>query len=179
MKTLKTMMVIGCLVASSALADDMKEKARKVDALYKQGLIAMNQGKGAEAEAAFKEVLKLHPGHGHARHHLKILPAKLAQVKQQQRESMFKTTVIREINFNKATLAETLEALELFTAEATDKKFAPNFVIQDPTGKLSDKMVTLKMKKVPLSAILQYLTQMTDTSIRYDSHATVVRPAVK
>lgn len=179
MKTLKTVMVIGLSLSTCAMADEMKAKARKIDALYKSGLIAMNQGKGAEAEAAFKEVLKLHPGHGHARHHLKILPTKLAQAKQRQRESLFKTTIIDEINFNKATLAETLEALELFTAEATNKKFAPNFVIQDPTGTLDDKVVTLKMTKVPLSAILHYINEFADTTIRYDAHATVVRPAVK
>jgi len=176
MKKLKTMMVISLLVAPCSFGDEMTSKARRVASLYQQGLIAMNQGKGEKAASSFREVLKLHPGHGHARHHLKILPAKLAQVKQEQRLRKFKTTLIEEIHFHRATLAEALIALEELTVKSTKGDFTPNFLIQDPSGKLQEKVVTLRMNNVPVSAILQYLTQMTHSRVRYDQHATAIKP---
>lgn len=179
MKTLKAIMAIGLSMTTSSFADDHKEKALKIQSLYKSGLIAMHQGKEAEARTAFNDVLKLQPGHGHARYQLTQLSATVAKIKQQQREALFASTMIKEINFNKATLAEALEALDLFASEATDEKFTPNFVIQDPTGQLDEKKITLKMSNVPLSGILKYVTELTGTSIRYDAHATVFRPFVK
>ena len=161
MKTLKAIMAIGLSLTTSSFADDLKEKALKIQSLYKSGLIAMHQGKEAEARTAFNDVLKLQPGHGHARYQLTQLSATVAKIKQQQREALFASTMIKEINFNKATLAEALEALDLFASEATDEKF------------------TLKMSNVPLSGILKYVTELTGTSIRYDAHATVFRPFVK
>ena len=179
MKTLKAIMVIGLSLTTSSFADDLKEKALKIQSLYKLGLIAMHQGKGAEARTAFNDVLKLQPGHGHARYQLTQLTATVAKVQQQKRAALFASTILKEINFNKATLEETLDALDLFTSEATDKKFTPNFVIQDPNGKLEEKTITLKMTNVPLSGILKYVTELTGTSIRYDAHATVFRPVVR
>ena len=179
MKTLKAIMAIGLSLTTSSFADDLKAKALKIDTLYKSGLVAMHQGKETEARTAFNEVLKLQPGHGHARYQLTQLAATIAKVQQQKREALFAATIIKEINFNNATLAEALEALDLFAMEATDKKFTPNFVVQDPSGQLAEKTVTLKMNNVPLSGILKYVTELTGTSIRYDAHATVFRPAAK
>jgi len=179
MKTLKALMAIGLSLTTSSFADDLKEKAHKIQSLYNSGLVAMQQGKEAEARSAFTDVLKLQPGHGHARYQLTQLTANVAKVNLRKREALFATTILKEINFNKATLAETLEALDLFAAEATEKKFTPNFVVQDPTGKLDEKTITLKMTNVPLSGILKYVTELTGTTIRYDAHATVFRPVVK
>ena len=179
MKTLKAIMAIGLSLTTCSFADDLKEKALKIQGLYGQGLIAMQQGKETEARTAFNEVLKLQPGHGHARFQLTQLTATIAKVNQRKREALFASTIIKEIDFNKATLAETLEALDLSASDATDKKFTPNFVVQDPSGKLDGKTVTLKMTNVPLSGILKYVTDLTGTTIRYDAHATVFRPVVK
>ncbi|YCM43741.1 hypothetical protein V2O64_20760 [Verrucomicrobiaceae bacterium 227] len=179
MKTLKAIMAIGLSLTTSSFADDLRAKALKIDSLYKAGLVAMHQGNEKEARSAFKSVLKLQPGHGHARYQLTQLPATVAKVKLQKREALFASTLIKEINFNKATLSEALEALNLFASQATDDKFTPNFVIQDPGGKLEEKTITLKMTNVPLSNILHYVTELTGTKVRYDAHATVVRPAAQ
>ena len=173
------MMMIGLSLSTSALADEFQEKARKIQTLYKTGLIAMQQGKETEAKNAFESVLKLNPGHGHARYQLTQLPATIAKVRQEKRKALFNSTVIKEIDFNKATLSEALEALDLMAAEATEKEFVPNFVVQDPTGESENKLITLKMRNVPLSGILKYVTELSGTSVRYDAHATVLRPINK
>ncbi len=179
MKKLKAIMVVGLSLTSTALADEFKEKAKKIQSLYRTGVLAMNAGKGDEAKTAFEAVLKLSPNHGHARHQLKQIPTVNARVALQKRKALFKATKIEKIHFADATLAEALEALNELTLEASEKKFAPNFVIQDPTEKLKERKVTLKMNNVPVSAALNYILDGVGATARVDLHATLIRPSAK
>jgi len=42
------------MLSSSAFADELLEKAKKVNAYYKQGLVAMKKGESAKAKEAFQ-----------------------------------------------------------------------------------------------------------------------------
>ena len=172
-------MAVGVSLTTCALADEFKEKAAKIQSLYRTGMVAMKAGKAQEAKTAFEAVLKLQPGHGHARHQLTQIPTVNARVALERRKALFKSTKIEKIHFANATLAEALEALNELTLKATDKKFAPNFVIQDPSEKLKDRKVTLKMNNVPVSVALNYLLDGAGAAARVDLHATVVRSTGK
>lgn len=179
MKTMKTIMAVSISLMTSTLADEFKDKAQKIQALYKSGIAAMKAGKGDEAKVAFKAVLKLNPNHGHARHYLKQIPAVNARVALQKRKALFNSTVIEKIHFADATLEEALEALNELSLAATEKKFSPNFVIQDPSSKLKDQKLTLKINNVPVSAALNYILDDVGATARVDLHATVIRPTGK
>ena len=179
MKKLKATLAIGLSLMTGAFADTAREKALQIDALYKSGLIAMKQGKATEATEAFKKVLKLNPRHGHARYQLTRVPIVTNKVHLAQRKAFFSKTKLKNINFAGATLAEALEALDVLTMEASEKKFSPNFVVQDPDDVLMDRKVTLKMTNAPLSAILNYILDGVGATARYDQHATVIRPTGK
>jgi len=179
MKRLKAMIALALLLTPSSFADEFKEKAKKIQTLYRNGVIAMNAGKAEEAKAAFEAVLKLSPGHGHARHQLTQIPTVNARVALQRRKALFKSTKIEKIHFANATLEEALEALNELTLEASAQKFAPNFVIQDPSGKLKNRKVTLKMNQVPVSVALNYILDGVGAAARLDLHATIVRSIAK
>lgn len=179
MKKLKAMMAVSLSLTTSALADEFKEKAAKIQNLYRSGLIAMKAGKPEEAKAAFKAVLKLQPGHGHARHQLTQIPAVNARVALNRRKALFKSTTITTLHFADATVEEALEALNELTLDASKQTFSPNFVIQDPTEKLKNKKVTLKMNNVPVSVALNYILDGVGAAARIDLHATVIRSIAK
>ena len=176
MKRLKATLLVGLSLATCAHADEFQKRANKIAALYKEGLIAANQGNSVKAKTAFQEVLRLQPGHGPARHQLNRLSLTIKQVLEKQRVAQFKTTKLDKIDLKDATLQESLEALNFLSGKATDNKFTPNFVVQDPGGKLTDKTVSLNMRNIPLAAALKYVLDQAGARARYDEHATVIQP---
>jgi hypothetical protein len=58
-----------------------------------------------------------------------------------------------------------------------EKKYAPNFMVQDPTGKLDSQTLTLKLKGVPAKAVLDMVLSQVGAKARYDEHAVVITPA--
>jgi hypothetical protein len=175
MKRLMTTMIVALSLVTCAYADQFKERAKEIQKFYNQGLIAMKTGKMDTAKASFRQVLKLQPGHGPAKYQLSRLDIVGKNFKLQQRKAKFKTTKLKEIDFHGATLQEVVEALNVMSKEATDKKWSPNLIIQDPKGKMKGKEINLKMSNIPVAAVLQYVMDMTGGIIQYDEHATVIR----
>ena len=176
MKRLKAILMVGLSLATCAHADEFKKRANTIAAYYTEGLNAVKKGDSSRAKTAFQKVLQLQPGHGPARHQLNRLKLSIAQVLENQRVARFKTTKLEQVDLKDATLQEAIEALNFLTAKATDKKFTPNFIIQDPAGKLAKKRVDLNMRNIPLAAALKYVLDQTGARARYDKHATVIRP---
>ena len=74
------------------------------------------------------------------------------------------------------TVQDAIQALALGIEKATDGKIAPNFIIEDPKGKLADIRISLQLKNVPVKAILDYIHAQASTRARYDEHAVVIMP---
>lgn len=170
--------IVGISLSLSAFAAPEQTKLNAT-AWYQKGMAAMKAGKPDEAKTAFQNVLKLKPGFAPAKYQLGRIPELNHKTKIAKRKALFKTTVIKEINFSDATFAEALTALNSMASKETKEKFSPNFVIQDPAKKLSDRKVTLKMKNIPLSAALSYILEGAGATARYDEFATVIRPLAK
>lgn len=176
MKRLKATLLVGLSLATCAHADKHQERANKIAAHYNAGVIAVKRGDSTKAKSSFQEVLRLQPGHGPARHQLNRLTLNISQVLEKQRVAQFKTTRLEQIDLKDASLQEALEGLNFLSGKATKNKFAPNFVIQDPAGKLSNKTVSLNMRNIPLAAALKYVLDQAGAKARYDKHATVITP---
>ena len=176
MKRLKATLLVGLSLATCAHADKNQERANKIAAHYNAGVTAVKRGDSAKAKSAFHEVLRLQPGHGPARNQLNKLHLNIGQVLENQRIAKFKTTKLGQIDLKDASLQEALEALNFLSGKATKDKFSPNFIVQDPAGKLTKKTVSLNMRNIPLSAALKYVLDQTGARVRYDEHATVIRP---
>ena len=179
MKKLKALMAVSLSLTCSGLAQKTQNKDLDASAWYQKGMKALKMGKPEDAKVAFQNVLKLKPGYSPAKYQLARIPELSARAKLTRRKELFKATLIPKIDFNNATLEEALEALDELATQATEKKFSPNFVIQDPNGAIKDSKVSLKMKNIPLSVALKYLLEGSGAQARFDEHATVIRPIAK
>jgi hypothetical protein len=144
--------------------------------LYKQGMTAIEEGDVRAAEVAFKEVLRLQPTNANARYQLGQLKQNQDSIAARGRSRQLAQYEIDKIDFNKTEVSEALTALGMLIEKKSEGKFAPNFMIKDPSNKLGDREVTLQVKKVPASAALDMILQQAGASARYEKHAIVIVP---
>jgi len=170
--------LVGFSLSLSAFAEPPQAKLT-ASGWYQRGMSAIKAGDPEVAKTAFQNALKLQPGFAPAKYQLGRIPELNARAKIAKRKALFDATIIKEINFNDASFAEALNALNALATEASDKKFTPNFFVQDPAKKLADRKVTLKMNNIPLSAALSYILEGAGATARYDEFATVIRPSSK
>lgn len=175
---MKTIILIITLFASALPA-----LANEADQLYRLGMTAMKEGKPEIAERAFRQALKVQPGHAQARYQLGQLPAQAEQLKAKRRAAELGEVRLPAIDFAGVTLNDALAAMgqmvetESAKTRGEDKALTPNFMVQDPSGALGAKEVSLRLKNVPAKVALEYLLQQVGATARYDQHATVIRPA--
>jgi len=146
------------------------------DTYYARGLAAERAGDVAAAQAAFGAALQVNPQHANARYRLGLLRTNAASIAARGRENKIGGVMIPEILLDEATVSETIELLGKLIERESEGATAPNFVVQDPKGLLRERKITLQLKNVPASAVLQYVTTQADAKIRYDEHAVVIEP---
>lgn len=162
----------------TSLAEPPKRQL-SASAWYHQGVAAMKAGKPDEAKTAFENALKLKPGFSPAKYQLGRIPELRLKTKVAKRKALFKSTIIKEIDFQDATFKEALTALNKMALKASEEEFTPNFVVQDPKDQLEGETVTLKMQNIPVQAALTYILEAVGAEARFDEFATVIRPASK
>lgn len=167
------------VLAGPAGADQFKEKARQIQALYQQGTLAMNSGETETARSAFQEILRIQPGHGHAKFQLSRLKSHAGKLTLQKRKALFQKTILKSVDFEDTTLEEALEILALQTSEVSQKAFEPNFIIQDSSGQLAAKKISLRLNRIPLAAALKYTLEQAGAQARYDQYATIISPLAR
>lgn len=170
---MKTLIVLATLAITApvALAENAAQKAEQY---YLKGLAAEKAGDPSLAIAAYKEALKLHPGHANARFRAGQVKIGAAAIKSSATEAKVGGVMIPAYQIEDATVAEAVTALGLAIEKASENKVTPNFVIQDPQGKLADKRITMQLKGVPAKAILDYIHSQGGTRARFDEHAVVI-----
>lgn len=177
MKTTRLILSLFCVTHLSCFADpDTDARAKQIADLYQTGVSALEAGERETAKRAFQGVLKLQPGNGHARYQLATLEKNFDRVMLKKREQEFAGTKLKEVYFDNATVAEALEAIDRMATEQSDKKFSPNFIIQDPDTHFVDKRISMQLRNVPVSVVLEYVLEAAKANARYDEHATVIKP---
>ena len=87
--------------------------------------------------------------------------------------------VIAQVDFDKVELAEAVAALAVMVEEKSEGKFAPNFMVQDPSSQFGDATVTLKVKNVPANAVLDMMLKQAGGIAKYEQHAVIIKPVPK
>lgn len=167
------------LVFLLTLAAALPLRADPAAEIYKQGLIAVNEGNVTAAETAFKEVLRLQPGNANARYQLNELKQNQGSIAARARARKLSEYTIAQIDFSKTEFSEAIAALSLLVEEQSEGKFAPNFMIQDPSGSLGSREVTLQVKSVPAKAVFEMLLKQAGAIAKYEEHAIVIRPVAR
>ncbi|WP_411826244.1 hypothetical protein [Luteolibacter sp. AS25] len=172
MKTL-IILCIGALMAPVAYSQTNLEKA---EAYYKQGLTAESAGNADKALASYKAAVLLNPQHANARYRLEQTKINKSAITATGTKARINSVTIPSFVVEDASLSESIELLGVLIEKQTAGKIAPNFIIEDPQGKLSNKTVNLEVKNVPVGALLNFIHGQTDSKARYDPHAVVIRP---
>jgi len=163
------------ILAIAALAC-LPLRADQVANLYKQGLTAVEEGNVKGAEMAFTEVLRLQPKNPHARYQLAELKRNQGSIAARARSRQLAQYQIDQINFDATEVSEALAALSMMIEKKSEGKFAPNFMIQDPGGRLGERTISLQVKNLPAKAAFDMILQQAGAGARYEEHAIVVTP---
>ncbi|MEP2775740.1 MAG: tetratricopeptide repeat protein [Luteolibacter sp.] len=172
MKTL-----IALIVVAFALPTAYAQSAgQQAESYYQKGIAAEKSGDPDAALEAYNAALKLNPQHANARYRAGQVKIHADSIKAKGTEAEIGAVVIPVYQLEDATVQESIDVLSLAMNEATEGKIAPNFIIEDPSNKLADKRVTLKLKNIPVSALLGYIHGIAGTKARFDEHAVVITP---
>lgn len=168
-------------ITSSALAEISTKPQtitaeQKVEAYYKRAERAFNDGDKKTATDSLRRALKINPNHGPS-YALALQLKKGGPVfKAKGRQNQLASIILPEIELRDIPLSDALQILSTLIEEKSEQKFFPNFVIQDQTGTLRKKKVSLNLKNVPANVVLDYLVKMTEASVKFSEYAITVAP---
>ena len=164
------------LTALPAMADEAVEH-------YKNGMRLKNQGEVEEARVEFEKALQLRPNDGRIKFQLTQLKQMAPQLHANKRMRELSKVNIPRVDFDAVNLSDALMALgamveaESAKKEGKDKAFHPNFMLQDPSGKLANQEITLRLSAMPANVVLKYMLEQSSAMARYDKHAIIICPA--
>lgn len=167
------------LGAQDAVTKSRQQRTTQVDTYYKQAEAAYRKGDLKTAKTAVRNALAINRNHGPS-YALNIQLNKKSTNKSFQvraREKTFASVIVPIIDFKDLPLEDALSTLSMQVEKQSKDKVIPNFVIQDPSGALKSKSVTLNMRQVPANVVLNYLMNLTGANAKFDQHAVVIRPA--
>lgn len=172
---MKKLIVIAAIALSGSGAFAQNE-AQQAEEFYQKGIAAEKVGDPATAIAAYNAALQIFPGHANARFKLGQVKLNAVAIKAAATENKIGAVLIPKYKLDGDTVQNAIQALSLGIDKATEGKIAPNFIIEDPQGKLAEVKISLQLKNVPVKAILEYIHAQAATRARYDEHAVVIMP---
>lgn len=170
---MKTLIVITTLAISGQLAL-AQTAAEKADDYYRKGLAAEKAGDPTTASAAYHAALQLSPGHANARYRAGQVKIEAGSIRSSATEAKIGGVKIPVYRIEEATVSEAISALGIAIEKASKNEVTPNFVIQDPKGKLAETKISMQLKNVPAKAILDYIHSQANTQARFDEHAVII-----
>lgn len=162
-----------CVLTSHAFAQSAAEKAQ---IYYQAGQAAEKSGDPAAAREAYTKALAVNPQHANARYRLGELKLHSGSIAAKGREAKFGSVIVPAFQVDGATVQESIDALSAAVNKASKEEVAPNFIIQDPSGKFSEKKVSIQLKNIPAKAVLDYIMAQAGGKSRFDEHAIVLTP---
>jgi hypothetical protein len=81
---------------------------------------------------------------------------------------------VPKVQFNSASLEDSLAALGTLVTKASKDEVSPNFILDDPNKTLASKTVTISLNNIPAKAALEYILTQAGAKARFDEHAIVV-----
>lgn len=173
MNTMKTLILFAALAISSPLTL-AQTAAEKAEEYYRKGLAAEKAGDPSTASAAYHAALQLLPGHANARYRAGQVKIEADSMRSSAAEAKIGEVIIPAYRLEEASVTEAITALGLAIEKASNEEVTPNFIIQDPQGKLANTRITMQLKNVPAKAILDYIHSQANTQARFDQHAVVI-----
>jgi tetratricopeptide (TPR) repeat protein len=173
---MKTRLILLLLSLALPVTAQQTDGQAKAEQYYRQGMADLKAGQLVSAREAFTKALQLNPNHPNARYQLTEMNLNNSTLSATARERKLSTIEIPEVNFQDATLDEVLQSLDALIRKQTSDQFTPNFVLQDPQKVLADRKISIRLRKIPASAVLKYALEQAGAEAKYDEHAIVIKP---
>lgn len=164
------------LVAFALPSANAQSAAQQAEAYYQKGISAEKSGKPDAALEAYYAALKLNPKHANARYRAGQVKIHADSIRSGATEAKIGAVVIPVYQLDDASVKEAIDALSIAMDAATEGEISPNFIVEDPKSKLTDKRINLNLKNIPVSALLGYIHGIAGTKARYDEHAVIISP---
>jgi hypothetical protein len=145
--------------------------------LYDEGVAAF------EAQNWALAVEKLTPVYNQTRnprveYYLRNAKLKLAQGEAPESiEKKLSRVIIPDIEFDAAELPTTLDFLRTKTAEISKGLVRTNFIYKRDPNNPVVPVVTLKLSNIPVTDVLRYIGDLTNTKFKFEAYAVVGMPA--
>ena len=163
------------LLASAALAGETN--TLNDDQLVQPAIILARAGLYGEAEAVCKEILAQKPGQPK----VKQLLREIEELRQKREaadpsyalRNKLEKIIVPEVSVRQAAPADVIEYLNAEANKRSPDKTQINFVWLVPAG-IKLNPVTLNLRNVPLTDVLNFVTQLAGLRYRVEAHAVVI-----
>ena len=170
MKTLIALITIACGTAIAFADTDLQKSA----AYLRQGIVAEKAGDPDKALESYKAALLLNPKNADARYRAGQVKINAASIRSNATEAKIGAVKLPVYQIEDSSVSEAIQLLGIAIDKESEGEIAPNFVIEDPKGKLADIRISMELKNVPAKAVLDYIHSQANTKARFDEHAVVI-----
>lgn len=173
---MKIRILIFTILSSFLVGAVCAETPANANTHYRQGIAAERAGDPDAARTAYQQALRMNPRHADARFRLGQLGMRREAIVRQGRQAALAGVMLPKVRLDDAGFRESLDALAKMIETESEGKLAPNFVVQDPDGKLANASISLQLRNVTASAALDYILAMANARARHDEFAIVITP---
>lgn len=142
-----------------------------INTIYQQGRAAFYRGDFATAHQLLSKVAAANPRHTETANMLAYINANHKLV-DTTLEKQYSSVVLPKVDFADVTLSEAMEGLRILTKNASNGKVVPNVIIRGED--VAQRKLSLTLSNVPLTEVLNYTTQLTNTRLTYEKHAIIL-----
>lgn len=162
------------LCAAALLAAFAPTTVRAVDDIhvtYEEGRAAFLAGQFDLAREKLAYVAAKAPDHLPTRAMLAQIEAQLGPDNTMLRKS-YEKVILDRVEFADVTVDEALQAVRMLAMKASQNKVAPNVIVKSPG--IGKKTISLNLAQVPLTEVLNYIAQLSESKVIYDKTAVVI-----
>jgi len=175
--------VLTCLVGVMALGgaatyaeEEELTDGQKAELYYKAGVKSMNAGDIEKAREYLGAAVKLNPNHGRANHSLRSLAANAPRLTARARKAALAKIHLEEVRMSEMEIDEAV----VYLTELIDKKepnYSPNIVLKGGAAEYSGQTVTLALRNIPASVVLDMLASNFGATVKFDQNTIQLRKA--
>lgn len=154
------------------------EAQSDIQTVYNEGVALYNEGNYTDAIVKFTAILKEDPRIVHARSYLNKCRVALASKRNLSNDirEQIAQIIIPQLNFKDAPIGDILDYFAIRAEELSGGKVRPNFIYRGSAEQRRNTLVTLSLRNVPMTEAIRYLSQLSETHIKYEEHAIVANP---
>ncbi len=145
--------------------------AEDLNAVYQQGRAAFHKGDYATALPLLSRVAAANPKHADTANMLAYIKAYHKPVTTTLK-TQYASVILPKVELADVTLTEAIDGIRALAKNASNGKVTLNVIIKG--AEVGNRKLSLSLSQVPLSEVLNYITQLTGTKASYEQHAVIL-----